>query len=404
MELIRNTNIDFMGKRAIAIALSIILMVASIASLALRGLNLGIDFSGGVLVEVGYENAAQLDDIRARLEGAGYGDAVVQNFGTSRDVLIRLAPQEPPTPDQVIQDVLQAFGTSNIKMTLQATTPVEERFQADNRPTLDNNEADFRQGTTFTVQFETVPADGDIASLFANLGYDNVHKRVGDDPNVLDLTIQPFNSSVISNRVLRVLGEGAAMRRVEFVGPQVGQELTEQGGLAMLFALLMILAYVAFRFQWKFALGSVIALVHDVVITIGMFSIFQWPFDLPVLAAVLAVIGYSLNDTIVVFDRIRENFLKIRKSTSEGIMNTSINQTLARTLITSVTTLLVLMALFFLGGEVIHYFALALIVGVLLGTYSSIYIASASTLILNVKTEDLLPPVAENDPELDALP
>ncbi|MDH3915716.1 MAG: protein translocase subunit SecF, partial [Chromatiales bacterium] len=193
------------------------------------------------------------------------------------------------------------------------------------------------------------------------------------------------------------------LRRVEFVGPQVGEELAEAGGLATLFALLMILAYVAFRFQWKFAVGSVAALVHDVIITLGFFSLTQSAFDLSVLAAILAVIGYSLNDTIVVFDRIRENLLRIRKQSTSDVMNLSINQMLARTLTTSGTTLLVLLALFVFGGEAIHGFSIALIVGVLVGTYSSIYIASPTALALDVSATDLMPP-QKDDSEIDALP
>ena len=403
MQLIKNTNIDFMGKRKLALLLSAVMLIVSIASIATRGLNLGIDFSGGVLVEVGYSDPVVLDPVRDQLSAAGYGDAVVQFFGSATEVLIRLAPQTPPTNQELADSVLQRFSANGINASLVSADEIAGGYQTDNRQTIGNNEADFRQGTALTLNFETPPTDQQVAEVFSFLGYDNVHRAAGDAGQVV-LSTQRFNSSVISNRILNVLGDGATMRRVEFVGPQVGEELTEQGGLAMLFALLMILAYVAFRFQWKFALGSVIALIHDVVITVGMFSIFQWPFDLPVLAAVLAVIGYSLNDTIVVFDRIRENFLKIRKATAESIMNTSLNQTLARTIITSLTTLIVLTALFLLGGEAIHYFALALIVGVLLGTYSSIYIASASALMLNVTTEDLLPPSRPDDPELDAIP
>jgi preprotein translocase subunit SecF len=203
--------------------------------------------------------------------------------------------------------------------------------------------------------------------------------------------------------VLREFDAGVTLRRVEFVGPQVGEELAEAGGLATLFALLMILAYVAFRFQWKFAVGSVAALVHDVIITLGFFSLTQSAFDLSVLAAILAVIGYSLNDTIVVFDRIRENLLRIRKQSTSDVMNLSINQMLARTLTTSGTTLLVLLALFVFGGEAIHGFSIALIVGVLVGTYSSIYIASPTALALDVSATDLMPP-QKDDSEIDALP
>ncbi len=403
MQLIKNTKIDFMGKRKFALVLSAVMLIVSIGSIVTRGLNLGIDFSGGVLVEVGYSDPVVLDPVRDQLSAAGYGDAVVQFFGSATEVLIRLAPQAPPTNQELGAAVAERFNTVGLSANLVSAEEISGGYQTDNRRTIGNNEADFRQGTALTLDFQSPPTDAQVVDVFSYLGYDNVHRGTGDGNQVV-LSTQRFNSSVISNRILNVLGEDASMRRVEFVGPQVGEELTEQGGLAMLFALLMILAYVAFRFQWKFALGSVIALIHDVVITVGIFSIFQWPFDLPVLAAVLAVIGYSLNDTIVVFDRIRENFLKIRKSTAESIMNISLNQTLARTIITSLTTLIVLTALFLLGGEAIHYFALALIVGVLLGTYSSIYIASASALMLDVTTEDLLPPTRPDDPELDAIP
>ena len=201
-------------------------------------------------------------------------------------------------------------------------------------------------------------------------------------------------SAELSEEVLTALQNADSavdMRRVEFVGPQVGEELTEQGGLAVLYALLGILIYITLRFEYRFSFGAVAALVHDVIITLGVFSLVQVEFDLTVLAAILAVIGYSLNDTIVVFDRIRENFRKMRKGTPTDIMNVSINQTLARTLMTSLTTLLVLLALFFLGGEIIHSFALALIVGVFVGTYSSIFVAGASTLALGVSKADLMP-------------
>lgn len=307
MELLKKaTNIDFMGRAKLAMIISLTLIVVSIGSLIVRGLNFGIDFTGGVLLEVGYPKAAALDEIRTALNTGGFENAQVQNFGTSRDVLIRLLPQEGREEMAIRDEIL---------------------------------------------------------------------------------------------RILRETDPEVEVRRVEAVGPQVGEELTEQGGLAMMFALLMILIYVWFRFQWKFSLGAVAALVHDVIITLGVFSVLLFPFDLSVLAAVLAVIGYSLNDTIVVFDRIRENFLAIRKATSFSIMNTSINQVLARTLMTGVTTLLVLLALYFLGGEALQGFSLALIVGILIGTYSSIYVASAIALALDVTTLDLMPPqtTAEDD-------
>ena len=294
-----NINIDFLGRRRIAMVFSLVLLVAAISCIAIRGFNFGIDFTGGVLIEVGYPESVDLVEVRTALDGAQYSDAVVQHFGSSKDVLIRLAPSENEASADISTEVLNA---------LSATTP------------------------------------------------------------------------------------GIDMRRVEFVGPQVGEELTEQGGLAMLYALICILIYVALRFQWKFGMGAIAALAHDVILTLGFFSALQLDFDLPVLAAVLAVIGYSLNDTIVVFDRIRENFLRMRKAVSIDVMNASVNQTLSRTLMTSGTTLLTLTALFFLGGEVIHGFATALIVGVIVGTYSSVFVASAAALGLGVKREDLLPP------------
>ena len=310
MQLLKESlNINFLAKRNIAWVISAVLIVISIASLTMRGLNLGIDFTGGTLVEVGYQQAAELEPIRTALTSASFEDAIVQHFGTAKDVLIRL-------------------------------------------PSTDN-----------------------------------------------------ANAAELSNQVLEALkptGE-LSMRRVEFLGPQVGEELRDDGGLAVLYALFGILIYVALRFEYRFSLGSVAALVHDVIITVGFFSVTQAPFDLTVLAAVLAVIGYSLNDTIVVFDRIRENFRRMRKWTPEEVINGSINQTLSRTLVTSLTTLLVLLALFFIGGEVIHSFALALIVGVVIGTYSSIYIASSMLVLLNVTSEDLIPDEKE-DEELDAMP
>lgn len=311
MQLIKqNQTIDFMGKRKIALALSLVLILLSIGSLATRGLNLGIDFTGGTLIEVGYPESADLKEVRGALENNGFDSAVVQHFGSSQDVLIRLAPKE---------------GES---------------------------------------------------------------------------------SADLSTRVLGALesdGHQVDLRRVEFVGPQVGDELTEDGGLAMLAALFGILFYVYFRFEIRFSLGAVIALVHDVVITLGVFSILQWQFDLTVLAACLAVIGYSLNDTIVVYDRIRENFRKMRKGTTEEIVNRSVTHTLSRTIVTSLTTLLVLGALAIVGGEIIHAFSLALIVGVLVGTYSSIYVASSLILVLGISKADLMV-VEKEGADADATP
>ena len=298
-------TVAFMSYRKIALAFSILLMLASVTTLAINKLNFGLDFTGGTLIEVGFEQAADLNKIREVMDNNGFDDAVVQFYGSSRDVVIRLGQRE---------DV---------------------------------------------------------------------------------------KAEMLGNEVLKVLKEGTGqkvdMRRIEFVGASVGDELTEQGGLAMLTALICILVYVAFRFEWRFALGSVFALFHDVLLTLGLFSLLGLEFDLTVLAAILAVIGYSLNDTIVVSDRIRENFRKIRNTSPSDIIDISLTQTLSRTFITSITTLLVLAALFFKGGALIHGFATALLFGVFVGTYSSIYVASAIALALGISREDLIPEVIEKE-------
>ena len=313
MRLIKDkTNINFLGsgRRKVALALSAVLVIVSLASLATRGLEFGIDFTGGILLEVGYPQAANLEDIRGNLAAAGFDDAQVQQFGRDTDVLVRLPPQ-PGTEASEVREQLQ--------QTLQAG------------------------------------------------------------------------------------GETIELRRVEFVSAQVGSELAERGALAMVIALLMIFVYVMIRFQWKFSSGAVAALAHDAIVTVGFFSVFGLPFDLTVVAAVLAVIGYSLNDTVVAFDRIRENFFGLRGLSAEEAMNVSINEMLARTLITGITTLLVLVALLLLGGESIAPFSIALIVGIIVGTYSSIYTASATALALDVTAQDLIEPV--KDPSLiDDLP
>ena len=298
--------IDFVGNRKFAMIFSAVLLVLSIASISFQGLKFGIDFTGGTLIELGYEKTADLEDIRLKLSEGDFKGTNVQYFGSDTEVLIQLEPQE-------------------------------------------------------------------------------------------------VSSAKLSSSIIRMLGDGIDVRRVEFVGPKVGEELTNDGGLAMLYALIGILIYVAFRFEYRFALGSIAALVHDVIITLGIFSILQIEFDLTVLAAILAVIGYSLNDTIVVFDRIRENFLSTRQVEAGPIINEALNQTLSRTLMTSLTTLLVLLALFYLGGEVIHSFAGALLIGVIIGTYSSIYVASSMILALGISKEDMLPSEKEKK-EIDARP
>lgn len=296
-----DNTIDFMGKRKIAAALSIAILLASIVSLGVKGLALGLDFTGGTLVEVEYETAPNLEEVRQTLLTAGYEKLVVQNFGAATSVLVRLS-----------------------------------------------------EGFNDKVGLEVV--------------------------NTLAST-----------------GQEVTLTRAEFVGAQVGEELREQGGLGLLLALGLVMFYVAVRFQFKFSVGAVAALIHDVIVVIGIFSILGWDFDLTVLAALLAVIGYSLNDTIVVSDRIRENFRKIRKATPAEVINISLTQTLSRTLVTSITTILVLLALYFVGGEMINGFAKALLIGVLVGTYSSIYVASNVLMAMGVSKEDLIAPVVEDE-------
>lgn len=297
-----------MGRRKLAAIFSTILLLASIASLAVNGLQFGLDFTGGTQIEVGYEQPADLESVRQELTSAGFEGAVVVHFGSETDVLIRL-----------------------------------------------------QRGFSATLGDEIITA---------------LNRGAGPDVD---------------------------LRRVEFVGPQVGAELRDDGGIGMLFALAVVMMYVAMRFQVKFSVGAVAALVHDVILVLGFFSLLKLNFDLTVLAAVLAVIGYSLNDTIVVSDRIRENFRKLRVGTPMEVINVSLSQTLGRTLITSLTTILVLLALFFVGGEMIHGFATALLVGVLVGTYSSIYVAANVLLALNISKEDLMPPKDDGEP-IDDVP
>ncbi|KTF15251.1 protein translocase subunit SecF [Pseudoalteromonas sp. H105] len=306
-------TLKFMSLRKVAMGISTLLILASLASIFVKGLNFGLDFTGGTAVEVGFSQPADLKKVRSVLAENGFADASVQLFGSSQEILVRLAPR-------------------------------------------------------------------------------------GDD----------VKAEVIGNQVIEALktaDDSVEMRRIEFVGPSVGEDLKEQGGLAMLTALICILIYVAFRFEWRFALGAVAALMHDVIITLGLFSVLGLEFDLTILAAILAVIGYSLNDTIVVSDRIRENFRKVRIDDTIEIIDISLTQTLNRTLVTSITTILVLISLFVWGGQTIHGFATALLFGVFIGTYSSVYVASAVAIAMGVSKEDLIPEVIEKEgADLDPMP
>lgn len=291
----KQTTIDFMGLRKWTAMLSMILFVFSITSLAVHGLNWGLDFTGGTQIQVSFNKPIEITELRTQLKEAGFAEAVVQSYGTSEDVLISIAPHKGVNQQQLTTQMMQAMP-------------------------------------------------------------------------------------------------GAVLKRVEYVGPQVGQELATKGILAVLVALLGTMFYIAIRFEYRFAFGAALALIHDPVIILGLFSLFHWEFNLVALAAVLAVIGYSLNDTVVIFDRIRENFRKVRKGTPIEIVNLSINQTLSRTIMTSATTLMVVLALFFYGGPMIHGFATALIIGIVVGTYSSIYVAGALAVALGLSRADLMPP------------
>lgn len=311
MEFFRRTpNLDFMGKRRITYVISLLLMIMSFVLLATRGLNLGIDFTGGVVVEVSYPNAANIDRAREALAQSGFADAQVQSFGSSRDLAVRVTPEQNEDITEVSRRVAAALGQV--------------------------------------------------------------------DP-------------------------GVQVRRTEVVGPQVGEDLTEQGGLAILFTFIGILMYVGFRFEKKMAAGTVLAAMHDPIVILGFFAATQLTFDLSVLAAVLAVIGYSINDTVVVFDRVREVFREVRKATPSQILNTALNQTLSRTLMTSFSVLFVVVSLYVFAGESLKGFSIAIIIGVLVGTYSSIFVAGALALDMGVNSQDLMP-VKKDDPELDALP
>ena len=291
-------TIKFLSIRKFTTVMSIILILASTLSLMSKGLNLGIDFTGGIQIEISFETAPAIENVRSNLSSGGYDDAIVQNSGSSQDLMVRIPPRDGVTNKKVGEDVIGMLQDSNNSVTLKSS---------------------------------------------------------------------------------------------EYISAQVGEELTEQGGLAMIFALIMIMIYIVFRFQWKFSIGAVLALIHDVMITLGIFSFFQLTFDLSVLAAILAVVGYSLNDTIVIYDRIRENFRSMRTAETLNILNSAITQTIKRTIITSSTTLLVLLSLFVFGGSSLEGFSIALIVGVLIGTYSSIFVASTSIFYLDISTTDLIP-------------
>jgi preprotein translocase subunit SecF len=304
------TSYPFMGTRKRWYLASGLLILLSVGSLAVRGLNFGIDFTGGVVLELGFPQTADLEKVRGALETKGFGGAAVQSFGTTKDVMVRLLPEKGADTNKLAQNVLGAIQAY--------------------------------------------------------------------EPNV-------------------------ELRRTEVVGPQVGAELANKGAMAVLFTFVLIMFYVWARFQWKLGIGAIVAALHDPIIILGFFSVTRMTFDLPALSAILAVIGYSLNDTVVVFDRIRERFLSMRKATAEQIMDAAINETLSRTIMTSFTTMITVLALLFFGGEILRGFSTALTIGIVVGTYSSIYIASATALDLKLSVRDLLPVQKEQD-AIDDMP
>lgn len=306
-----NTHIDFMSQRKWAAIASVILFILSLTSLVMNGLNWGLDFTGGTQIQLHFPQTIDATDVRERLQAAGFKEAIVQNYGSSQDVLVSMALPKDEKAD---------------------ASKVEEGVDA--------------------------------------------------------------TKGAVMGQLLKILPD-AKVQQVDYIGPQVGQELATKGALAIVVALLGTMIYIALRFEMRFAIGSTVALIHDPILILGIFSFFHIEFNLIALAAVLTVIGYSLNDTIVIFDRVRENFRKLRKSSPVDVINQSTNQTLSRTIMTSALTLTVCIALFFLGGSTLHGFALALIIGIVIGTYSSIYVAGSLALGLGLTRQHLLPPSKE---------
>ena len=379
--------INFMGVRKIASAFSILLVIASIVSLAVNGLKLGLDFTGGTQMEVGFEQPADIPKIRSILVDEGLESPVAVLFGSESEVLIRTQGSMQDGALIKIERELSAIGEDINVAAVERAPREKERFAHE------------------LLVSNVAPDQLQQAGVFSESGFGEVEfeARGADTAVVVERTLDSVYTTHLLTRLSNEAGSTAELRRSEFVGPQIGEELRDDGGLGILCALLVVMLYVAVRFQWKFSVGAVVALMHDVIIVLGIFSIFKLDFDLTVLAAVLAVIGYSINDTIVVFDRIRDNFRTLRKSEPAEVINYSLSQTLERTILTSFTTLLTLFMLYIFGGELISGFALALIIGIGVGTYSSVYIAASILMGLDIAKEDLLPPVKEGA-EFDEAP
>lgn len=376
---------NFMSMSKPACALSIILIVVSFISLAVNGLKLGLDFTGGTQMEVGFDRPADIPKIRNILDEEGLQSPVAILFGSDQEVLIRTQSSMQDGALSRIEAALADLGDDVAIVEVGRASADNERFAHE---LLISN-----------VQ------PNQLADIFTESIYGEVNAVASGSDTLVRITntLDNIYTAHLLSRLSAETDSTADLRRSEFVGPQIGEELRDEGGLGLLCALFMVMLYVAIRFQWKFSVGAVTGLLHDVIIVLGAFSLFDVDFDLTVLAAVLAVIGYSINNTIVIYDRIRDNLRTIRKAESVEIINISLTQTLERTILTSLTTLLTLVMLFLFGGELISGFALALIIGIVAGTYSSFFIASSLLLGLKIAREDLLPPVKEGA-EFDAAP
>jgi preprotein translocase subunit SecF len=381
--------INFMGVRKITSGISILFVVISLAAIAINGLKFGLDFTGGTQLEVLFDRPAELDKVRDLLEEQGLESPVAVLFGSDLEVMIRTQDQmKDKGREQIAQKIASLGAGAN----------------------LDAVERPARELEGFSDVLVIANASADAIrekGFFTEDSYGSVQysEREGKTLVALESSIDSVYVKALIANLEQTTGAKIQLRSSEFVGPQIGDELRDQGGLGLLTAFILVFLYVAVQFQWKFSGGAIIALVHDVIITLGCFAIFQWDFDLTVLAALLALIGYSINDTIVIYDRIRENFRILRKMDPLEVINISITQTLGRSIMTSVTVFIVLVSLFLFGGELLRGFSTALIIGIVVGTYSSVYIAANITVVFGISKEDLMPrPKEEGEGGVDSMP
>lgn len=379
--------INFMGVRHYTSALSVLFAIIAIAALAINGLKLGLDFTGGTQLEILFDRPADLNQVRDVLEEEQLTAAVAVYFGSDAEVMIRTQDQMKDKAQQQLQESISALGSG---ATLEAIERPGREFE----------------GFADTLVIANASAESlQQKDIFPTSVYGQVQYAQRDSKTlvILQNSIDSVYVKTLIGDLEKATGAKIELRSSEFVGPQIGDELRDEGGLGMLTAFALVALYVAIQFQWKFSVGAIIGLMHDVLITLGFFAFFQWDFDLTVLAAILALIGYSINDTIVIYDRIRENFRLLRKTDPHEVINISITQTLGRTLMTSVSVFIVLFCLYFIAGEVLQGFALALIIGIVFGTYSSVYICANITAALGISKEDLMPK-AKEETEADAMP